>query len=262
MMDKSKKILVIDPDAGIREEYLSLFNGEDYELEISAGFTKAMEKIKNVHFDCIIIDTHLPEILVYDAVPIIKTIYPEVEVIVTTAKNSRELETKVREQDIFYYYIKSFEMEELRLAVSDIFKKLGKIKEVKKMKQPPLILIVDNDPDFVKETRTILKTKSYKVEIAYDRNEAMEKIKHLKPDLILLDIMMKEIDDGFTICYDLKHDPELKNIPVFAISGITEKTGFKFSPKTDGEYFAADDYVEKPIEADDLLKRIEALLTK
>ena len=124
------------------------------------------------------------------------------------------------------------------------------------------ILIIDDDPNFVEATKAILESKSYKVVAAYDKNEGIEKINSEKPDLILLDIMMKKLDDGFTLCYKLKHDPELKKIPVLAISAITEETGFKFSSETDGEYFEADDYVEKPIKADDLLERIEKLLKK
>lgn len=124
------------------------------------------------------------------------------------------------------------------------------------------ILIIDDDPNFVEATKAILENKSYKVVAAYDKNEGIEKINSEKPDLILLDIMMKKLDDGFTICYKLKHDPELKKIPVLAISAITKETGLKFSSETDGEYFEADDYVEKPVKADDLLERIEKLLKK
>ncbi|MFZ3105777.1 MAG: response regulator [Candidatus Hydromicrobium sp.] len=124
------------------------------------------------------------------------------------------------------------------------------------------ILIIDDDPNFVEATKAILESKSYKVVAAYDKNEGMEKINSEKPDLILLDIMMKKLDDGFTLCYKLKHDPELKKIPVLAISAITKETGLKFSSETDGEYFEADDYVEKPFKADDLLERIEKLLKK
>jgi CheY-like chemotaxis protein len=124
------------------------------------------------------------------------------------------------------------------------------------------ILIIDDDPDFVEATKAILESKSFKVVAAYDKNEGMGKINSEKPDLILLDIMMKKMDDGFTLCYKLKHDPELKKIPVLAISAITEETGLKFSSETDGEYFEADDYVEKPIKADDLLERVEKLLKK
>ena len=122
------------------------------------------------------------------------------------------------------------------------------------------ILIVDDDVNFVKSIRTILESRGYEVNAAHDRESAMEKIEKIRPDLILLDIMMDRLDDGFTLCYRLKHDSELKKIPVLTISAITEKTGFKFSPTTDGEYFEADDYIEKPVKPSDLLKRIEKLL--
>ncbi len=124
------------------------------------------------------------------------------------------------------------------------------------------ILIIDDNPNFVEATKAILENKSYKVVAANNKNEGMEKINSERPDLILLDIMMEKLDDGFNICYKLKHDPELKKIPVLAISAITEETGFKFSSETDGEYFEADDYVEKPVKADDLLERVEKLLKK
>jgi len=130
------------------------------------------------------------------------------------------------------------------------------------MKNKATILIVDDDLDYVKSIRAILESKQYSVESAHNRESAMEKVKKVKPDLILLDIMMDRLDDGFTICYKLKHDSELKKIPILTISAISEKTGFKFSPAIDGEYFEADDYIEKPVKPSDLLKRIEELLKR
>ena len=255
-----KRILIVDPDNGTAQELSSLFSDEGYDVEISGGIRKAAERIKDVKFDCVIMDVDLPEMKGYEAVPVLKAIDPKVQIIMTATENTMELEVKVRKHDIFYYYIKSFDREELTEAVRDVFKKLGKVKEVKKMDKPPRILIVDDDPDFVKATTSILESKGYKVEAAYNMAEAMEKIESVKPDLILLDIMMERLTDGFDICYKLRHDPELKKIPVFAISAITERTGFKFAPSTDGEYFPADDYVDKPVKPDDLLKRVEKLL--
>jgi len=262
MKDMTRRILIIDPDPNIREDYSLFFMRDDYEVEICCGIADAIEKMKDIGFDCIIMDVQLPEMKGYRAVQILKTINLKAQIILTAAENTRELEVRVREQDIFYYYIKSFDKEELRTAVNNIFKKLGKEKEELVMNEPAKILIVDDDPDFVDAIRVILEKKDYQVEVAHDRNGAMDKIKKNKPDLILLDIMMDRLDDGFTICYKLKHDATLKNIPVFAISSITEKTGFKFNPKTDGEYFEADDYAQKPIETEDLLKRVEVLLNK
>ncbi|UCE99361.1 MAG: response regulator [Planctomycetota bacterium] len=133
---------------------------------------------------------------------------------------------------------------------------------MEKMNKQTKILIIDDDYNYVQSIRAILESKEYTVDAAHDRESAMQKIVEIKPDLILLDIMMDRLDDGFTICYKLKHDSELKKIPILTISAITKKTGFKFSPATDGEYFEADDYVEKPIKASDLLERVEKLLKR
>ncbi|KPK75736.1 MAG: hypothetical protein AMJ79_10020 [Phycisphaerae bacterium SM23_30] len=130
------------------------------------------------------------------------------------------------------------------------------------MDKPTKILIIDDDPHFVKATRTVLESKNYQVEAVNYPAEAMEKVMKIMPDLILLDIMMEKLTDGFDICYKLKHDPKLKKIPVLAVTAITKETGFKFSPESDGEYFEADDYVEKPVKIPDLLERIEKLLKR
>ena len=124
------------------------------------------------------------------------------------------------------------------------------------------ILIVDDDKEFVRATRTILESQNYSIDVAYNREDALDKLKKNRPDLLILDIMMDEIDDGFTICQMLKNDPELKNIPIFSLSAITEQTGIRYSPKYDKGFFDADDYAEKPIEAEELLERVNNLLTK
>ncbi len=130
------------------------------------------------------------------------------------------------------------------------------------MAEPAKILVVDDDPDYVEITRSILESKHYQVETAHSKTEAEQKIAASRPDLIILDIIMDRMNDGFKLCYQLKHDPQTRSIPVFAISSVNRVTGFNFSPQTDGEYFEADEFVEKPIKADELLRRVEALLQK
>ncbi|GAG09736.1 unnamed protein product, partial [marine sediment metagenome] len=189
--EKIGKILIVDPDTNTQKDLLSLFSSEGYQVEISEGVTDGLRKLKDIKFDCLIMDVELPEMKGYQALPIVRTVDPKIDVIMTAARNTPELEARVREQDIFYYYIKSFDREELRLAVYDVFKKLGKIKEVRRMNEEAKILIIDDDPAFVEATTAILKSGSYKVEAAYDKEEAMEKIKKEEPDLILLDVMMQ-----------------------------------------------------------------------
>jgi CheY-like chemotaxis protein len=84
----------------------------------------------------------------------------------------------------------------------------------------------------------------------------MKAITEKVPDLILLDVMMEKYDDGFNMCYDLKYDDRYRDIPVIIITAVTEVTGLKFSSETDDEYLEADDYVQKPISADELLTKV------
>ena len=258
---RRRRILIVDPDSKAARDLWELFIDENIDVEITGGITKAAERIKDVKYDCVIMDVDLPEMKGYTAVSILKAIDPELQIIMTTSENTKELEANVRKQDIFYYYIKSFDSKELKEAVWDVFKKTGKFrKEVNMVDKSAKILVVDDDPGFVTAIMPVLESKGYEVEAAYDSEDAIGKIEKLKPDLILLDIMMENLTSGFDLCYKLKHNPETKNTPVLVISAVTEKTGLKFSPATDGEYFEADDYVEKPVKPSDLLERVERLL--
>jgi DNA-binding response OmpR family regulator len=127
-------------------------------------------------------------------------------------------------------------------------------------KVPAKILIIDDDRDFVNATKMILETKSYEILVAHDADAGMKIIESERPDLIILDVILKRLSDGFKLCYHLKHDPNYKNIPVIIITAITQKTGLRFSPKTDGEYLEAEDLISKPIKPDDLLNKVENLL--
>jgi DNA-binding response OmpR family regulator len=128
------------------------------------------------------------------------------------------------------------------------------------MDQKKRILIVDDDPDFAATIAKILTTARYEVEKAGSLQEGMKAVEERKPDLILLDVMMEKYDDGFNMCYDLKHDERYKSIPVIMITAVTEVTGLKFSPDTDGEYLQAEGYLRKPINAEVLLERVASLL--
>ena len=82
------------------------------------------------------------------------------------------------------------------------------------------------------------------------------------PDLIILDVMMEKHTDGFDLCADLKNDQACSMIPIIMVTAVTEKTGFKFSPETDGEYLQADDYISKPVTVSVLLSRVNKLLSE
>ncbi|NQT57063.1 MAG: response regulator [Desulfobacteraceae bacterium] len=124
------------------------------------------------------------------------------------------------------------------------------------MTQNKKILIVDDDPDFASAIKTILTSANYHVDVAGNVEDGMKAIEQKGPDLILLDVMMENYDDGFKMCSDLKNDERYRDIPVIVITAVTEVTGLKFSPETDGEYLEAEDYVQKPISPEVLLEKV------
>lgn len=122
------------------------------------------------------------------------------------------------------------------------------------------ILIIDDDLDYGNALKIVLESNGYRVEHAVNIIDGRTAIEKEHPDLIILDVMMERHTDGFELCYDLKHDEACKKIPVLMVTAVTDKTGFKFSPATDGEYLQADDYVSKPIPVADLLNRVNKLI--
>ena len=95
-------------------------------MEAAEGIVQAAQRMREVRFDCLIVDEDLPEMKGHDAVPVLKAISPRIPVIVTAARNSLEVESSIRRQDVFFYHVKTFDMHELQMAVRDAVRKIGK----------------------------------------------------------------------------------------------------------------------------------------
>jgi two-component system alkaline phosphatase synthesis response regulator PhoP len=128
------------------------------------------------------------------------------------------------------------------------------------MEKGKTILIVDDDPDFTAAIVKILASAGYDVYTAGDAREGMSALESSPPDLILLDVMMERYDDGFNLCSTIKQDERFREIPVIIVTAVTEVTGLKFDPETDGEYLEAESLLQKPINPEELLNEIAALL--
>jgi|YNPBryantNP2012_1023418.scaffolds.fasta_scaffold00304_16 CheY-like chemotaxis protein len=121
------------------------------------------------------------------------------------------------------------------------------------------ILLVDDDPDFVEATRTVLESVPYEVIVAYDGDEALQKVGEERPDLILLDIIMPT-RDGFHVCEKLKSDPQLWNIPIIMLTSLSQRISETTYSVHDGMMLEADDFIDKPVRPAELLARIARLL--
>lgn len=122
------------------------------------------------------------------------------------------------------------------------------------------ILMVDDDRDFIESTKAVLEEK-YEVLVAYDGDEGIKKARSEKPDLIILDVIMPT-EDGFSAAEELKEDPELSAIPIMMLTSFGTRIAKETQiPRSRGMDLQSEDYMEKPVEPDELLRRAEQLLS-
>ena len=125
------------------------------------------------------------------------------------------------------------------------------------------ILIVDDELDMRTFLSTLLETTGYKPVVTADGLEGVRKARQIKPDLIILDVMMPK-EGGIQMYRDLRVDDELKGTPVIMLSGIAKKTFFHSQNVLDahtGQIVREPEaYIEKPPEAEDLLQNVRGLL--
>lgn len=115
------------------------------------------------------------------------------------------------------------------------------------------LLIIDDDARLVKNVLTYLKDFDYRIESAFNGTEGLEKVKSFKPDLIILDLMMPELD-GIEVCRAIRKDNQ---VPIIMLTARGEE-----SDVVAGLEVGADDYLTKPFSLRELAARIKANLRR
>jgi len=125
------------------------------------------------------------------------------------------------------------------------------------------ILVVDDDPDILEAVALILESQGYEVITAHDGVEGLANLKAEQPDLMILDLMMPKMD-GFAVCKELQ-DPrwsKYKDIPILILTSVREDASRRRYELETGLELDVDDYVEKPMSPDVLLKRVSTLIKR
>lgn len=118
------------------------------------------------------------------------------------------------------------------------------------------ILVVDDEADIAEMARIRLQANGYSVELAYDGLDAIEKAKRSKPDLIVLDIMMPQID-GLEVCRRLRQLPQTSEIPIIMLTALKSEETQRRSKEV-----GAQDYLEKPFDGGELLDMVRFYLKR
>ncbi len=118
------------------------------------------------------------------------------------------------------------------------------------------ILIVDDDPDMVEASRIVLERDGYSVEHASNVEEGLQKLAEAKPDLLILDVMMEEPDDGLRFARQARR---LGNdLPILMLTSVNRALGIQIGK--DEEMVPVDEFVEKPVDPATLSAKVKELL--
>jgi diguanylate cyclase (GGDEF)-like protein len=121
---------------------------------------------------------------------------------------------------------------------------------------PETILVVDDDPDIARFVEVNLRSAGYEVAFAGDGEEALERATEIRPDLVLLDVMMPRLD-GFEVAQRLRKNPQTANTSIIMLTAKALS-----SDKVTGLQSGADDYIIKPFDPIELLARVKGTLRR
>jgi len=119
----------------------------------------------------------------------------------------------------------------------------------------PSIYVIDDDIDLLKVVKSLLLKKGFNVSTFMDWNIARDAMKLFEPQLILLDVFLSGID-GLDICQKLKASPSTRHIPILMFSAFPKIAEIAIDD------YGADDFIAKPFEVSDLIKKVHSVLSR
>jgi len=120
------------------------------------------------------------------------------------------------------------------------------------------VLVVDDDPDVVEACRLFLERNGHQVTGACNRQEGMKAVQEQKPDLLILDVMMEQPDDGLAMAQELRRAG--CRMPIVMLTSISRVTGLEYGQ--DDDLVPVDVFLEKPVDPRTLAAKVEALLAR
>lgn len=118
------------------------------------------------------------------------------------------------------------------------------------------ILVVEDESDILELVRYNLQQAGYRVIVAHDGLQALDLLREQKPDLVVLDILLPNLD-GREVCRRIRQNPQTHHIPVLILSALSEETD-----RVVGFEIGADDYLTKPFSPRELVLRVKAILRR
>jgi DNA-binding response OmpR family regulator len=118
------------------------------------------------------------------------------------------------------------------------------------------ILIVDDDPDVVAAATLVLEKEGYAVSSASNSSDGLQAVQKLEPDLLVLDVMMEEPDDGLRLARELRRKGH--TLPILMLTSVNQAMGLRIDK--DDEIVPVDEFMEKPADPTTLVEKVKQLL--
>ncbi len=275
---KIHKIVIVDDDELEFEKFKKEFSFENISIEYIQDSEYAFNKISEVQPDLIIIDLIMPKV---DGISLTHKLKSSrstrnIPIIISTAKDLSDNEKKSLNSVVEQIAIKSQghpmdvlkivrdrikqqeqESQTLKSRISTDSEK-NSLSELQKNinKAVEEILIVDDDPDTLFTMNELVQSMGYKTYLAKSGVECLKMLDHIKPDLILLDIMMPGMD-GFQTLKNIRMNKSFSNIPVFAVTAKAMSGDKEVILK-----FGFNDYIPKPVNSTIVSAKISQLFSK
>jgi len=122
------------------------------------------------------------------------------------------------------------------------------------------ILIIDDDPIYVKSTTAILQSRGFQVDSAQNAEEALAKMTQETPDLVLLDVMMDWVLEGVTISQEMMSQKDLQRVPIIMVTSIRDSEYRGLFPQD--QYLHINSWIDKPCPPEKLLAEVERTLAR
>ncbi len=122
------------------------------------------------------------------------------------------------------------------------------------------ILLIDDDVDIIEMNTALLSHAGYTVVSAYSGTEGLEKMIAEKPDLVILDVMMSSVGEGFEVARQVRRNPAIAGTPILMLTGVNQEHPFNLHVGADADWNPVDCFLEKPVQKDDLLAKVASML--
>ncbi len=123
------------------------------------------------------------------------------------------------------------------------------------------VLLVDDDPDFIEANSIVLEAAGFEVLAASSGAEGLEMVMRENPDVVVLDVMMENTDEGFAVARRIRQRLQ-SEVPIIMLTSVGKVTGYDYRPGEHPDFFPVEAYLEKPVPPTLLISRIREVLKK